>query len=275
MMKIFNENNLFHGYPGIRYNASLLRYGSDYLITYRDRRTEANVWLGRLDASFNPKGSPHMLSLAHPAIGRDDARLFYFRGYPYIAYAVLEEYWKFSVGYARLGSDLQVAEEFHLAYNGDSQKNWSFFSYHNELYCVYKTQPVHTILRIKGNKAELAYESEFNFPWCGGEIRGGASPLLSQDGRTYVHWVHSSKWRNNLQAPLYEMSYLRFEAKPPFKVVECPSQPLFRADLSTWDKTDWWCPVIFPCGAVLHWDGSWTVSCGIHDRWTELKRIYL
>src|SRR5262249_29993411 len=70
----------------------------------------------------------------------------------------------------------------------------------------------------------------------------------------------------------YNIGLLVHEDQPPFRITHFTPEPIGTADLSTWSREVWHCAVTFPCGAVRD-GGDWVLSCGVHDRWSELHRF--
>lgn len=86
----------------------------------------------------------------------------------------------------------------------------------------------------------------------------------------YHSFFHASTEQNGHR--VYHMGHYTFEAKTPFRVKSITPEPMLWANQET-RPGDQYSSVIFPCGAILR-DDHWIVSCGIHDRWTELHVFY-
>lgn len=271
----FDENNLWEGVPGKRFNPSLLPYESGYLLAARNGWAGSEIYLGKLDREFRPVGSPIRLDLYRQGeanYGREDPRLFYHDGRVHIAYAGVvggHSIRHTNVCYARLSTDLSVEETFapHYVPRNKWEKNWSFFSQEDVLYAVYGISP-HVVLRIDGGSATKAYETENALPWAGGERRGGASPVLVGD--EYWGFFH-----DRIKGPdgkyVYRTGVYTFDASPPFAPRRHVPAPIMTADLH--DKpADQYAHVVFTCGAVLA-GGEWVLSSGRHDRWMTLDKF--
>jgi predicted GH43/DUF377 family glycosyl hydrolase len=248
----FDQTTLWPGVPGLRFNASIIADGDGYVIAARNGWRGSEIYAGRLDRQFRPAGEPVKLYLRHhwfANYGREDPRLFQFGGALHIAFIGV-------VGgrmirhtnqmFARLSPGLQVEDIFHPRYAGRNlwEKNWQFFESGQQLYAVYSFAP-HKILRIEGNWAEVAYETPTPARWNPGtEVRGGASPVLVGD--EFWCFFHSRSERPRR----YMAGVYTFQAEPPFRVRRITPDPILTADGAT-KPGDQYCPVVFPCGAVL------------------------
>ncbi len=254
----FNEGNLAEGCPGRRFNPSIIADGEGYVF----------------DAWFKPCSVPVQLNLFHKLeamFGREDPRLFRYRGAIHVAYAGVigeQTFHHTSVLYARLGADLQVTELFYPYYPSRNlwEKNWAFFEHGENLYCVYSIAP-HKILRVDGNRADLAYETPVTHYWQGGEMRGGTCPVRVDD----EYWCF---FHDRVPGPgydVYRTGLYAFSAKPPFALTRLAPEPLLTAVSKTKPK-DQYCAVLFAGGAVRNGE-QWVVAHGIHDRWSELNEF--
>lgn len=273
LVKRFDEHNLSPSTPGKRFNTSIVAEGDGYILAYRTGWKGSEINLIRLDAYFAPVGDSWQLSLSHSRAnyGREDPRLFWHNDRVHVAYiGVTSNSGKVatSVLYARLTEDLQVEEVFypHLPERHMWEKNWSMFSHGGTLYATYAIAP-HRILRIDGNHAEFAYESIMPAPWHGGEMRGGASPILI--GNEFWHVFHDRIMVAGVKT--YRAGIYTFTNKPPFRVQRFIAEPIMVADGAT-RPGDQYCACVFPCGAVVDGDDL-VISSGVHDRWTELQRF--
>jgi FkbM family methyltransferase len=273
----FDETNLAVGVPGKRFNSSIIRWRDGYALAWRHGWAGSEIYVSTLDSEFRETGEPVKLDLFHKTsanYGREDPRLFLFRGQLHVAFigvmgnrrAGRVHYT--NVLYARLGDGFQVEQIFAPVYpkRNKWEKNWSFFEHDDQLYAVYSIAP-HRVLRIDGERAEMAFETPCSAKWSSGEPRGGTSPVLV--GNEFWHFFHSRSQRGRLR--VYDMGLYTFEAKPPFTIKRFTPSPIDVADPANKPR-DQYAAVVFPCGAV--WDGTnWTVSMGIHDRWTELRKF--
>ena len=253
-------------------NASIVLQGGSWVLAYRRHWSGADTWVRRLDDSLRPlPGRSVMLDLAHPAakFGREDPRWFWHDGRLHLAYAGVQG----KAGptqqlYARLRDDLTVEAKFapRSPTGAAWEKNWGFFSTGPELFAVHSISP-HVVVRIEGSRAAVRiHETPSPFPWSGGFLRGGASPVLVND--EYHVWFHGKHVVGKRMT--YTTGVYTFEAEPPFRVLSVTPDPIMHGDPETRPK-DWGINNWFPCGAVLDGD-TWVVSAGAHDRWIEVAR---
>lgn len=268
-----DENTLAPEVPGRRLNPGLLPWGDGYLFAFRSSWADADIYLTQLDREFRPTGPPAKLDLYHPTEapdGREDPRLFLFRGRVHVAYAGLNRAaGRVSVLYAPLTQDLRVVRVYcpDYAQRAEHEKNWSFFEGPDgNLYAVYSFRP-HRVLRIDGDRAELAYGTATPDCWRFGEARGGAPPVRVGD----EWWSFFHSHTADADGRAYVAGLYTFDADPPHAVRRVVPEPILSADRGT--RTDGSGPaVVFPAGAVRV-GGDWVVACGIHDHWSELHRF--
>jgi predicted GH43/DUF377 family glycosyl hydrolase len=256
---------------GTAFNGSLIRYQDRLLLAYRDGWGGSQIHVAELDEHLSPVRSTVLVGLDHErvTVGREDPRLFVHQGKLHVAFAGVarpDGAIATSALYARLTDDLRVEQVHypHLAGRNRNEKNWSFFSHNNELYCTYAIAPHHRILRVEGDRVVEAIETWNPARWTGGPLRGGASPV--RVGDQYYHFFHGRV--RTPRGVVYNLGCYTFEARPPFRVLRSTVYPLLVADLETRPKPDSYA-VLFTCGAVL--DGNrWRISAGIHDSWIEV-----
>ncbi len=270
-MARFDEKNLCPEVPGKRFNSSLMRFGAGYVFCFRNGWAGSDIYVAMLDKHFLPTGQVKKLELWHEdaSYGREDPRLFWFRGQLHVAYIGVVGRWgrvtHTNVLYARLSPTFDVEAIFHPQYDQRNlwEKNWQFFDHDGQLYAIYSIAP-HRILRIDGDQAEMVFNTPTPARWDGGEMRGGASPVLVDD-----EWWSFFHDRVSIRGHrVYRAGVYTFDSKPPFRVRRIIPKPIMTANQAT-KPADQYASVVFPCGAVRN-DDKWIVSCGIHDRWSEL-----
>lgn len=270
-LRSFDESTLCPEIGGKRFNPSLIPYGDGYLLAFRNGWCGSEIFVATLDRSFAPTGWCKQLNLsnAHWAnYGREDPRLFMFRGQLHIAFIGVvgpNDILHTSQLYARLSDSLDVERVYAPQYHARNywEKNWQFFEHDGQLYASYSISP-HRVLVIDGNNAELVYNTPTPAPWTGGELRGGASPVLVGD--EWWCFFHSRVEQNGHR--IYNTGVFCFANKPPFRMTRIIPDPILVADPRS-KPADQYASVVFAGGAVLA-DGRWIVAHGIHDRWTEL-----
>lgn len=271
----YDENSLFPQLPGKRFNPAVIEYEGGYLFCWRDGWKGSNLWACRMGRDLAPRGEPIKIDVRHPnaSYGREDPQFFLHHGSLHVAFVGVagrgNHVTKTNVLYARLNPDLSVdAIHSPKAPGVDPrrwEKNWEFFSHGGELYAVYSISP-HRVLRVRGGHAEWVHETVNPMRWEGGELRGGASPVLVGD-----EWWCFHHDRVDLAGKrLYRYSLYTFEDRAPFRVKRYVPRPLAEANPLT--NPGNYCHCIFPRGAVRDGD-DWVISCGAHDRFTEIHRL--
>lgn len=276
----YDETNLWIGTPGKRFNSSIMRSDDfesptgHYLFAFRNGWAGSDIYVGKLDKAFRPMGRCVRLELNHRRAhyGREDPRLFRFRGQIHVSYIGCVGHTnplRTHQLYARLNDRLQVEQEFspRLRVRQHWEKNWAFFEHDEQLYCVYSIAP-HKIIRIDGDATEVVAETNTPLQWSGGELRGGAAPI--RVGDEYYCFFHGKI--GTPQYSIYNTGVYTFEAKPPFRITRMTPNPIDVANIEN-KPADQWCPVLFCCGAVPV-DNHWVTANGIHDRWTEIRRYF-
>jgi len=275
-VRILPSSALLSQLEGPAFNASILRYRGRTLMAYRTGWAGAEIHLCELDDRDRP-GPSITLDLRHSlsGYGREDPRLFVFRDRLHVSFIGFDGDWNGKMAtnqlYARLRENFTVEKIWAPQIEGRPwdqwEKNWGFFEYLGELYAVYTIDP-HVVLRIDGDRAEIAAQAPNPYEWIGGRMSGGAPPVLV--GNEYWNWFHGTHdLGTNWPTRQYTIGLYTFDAEPPFGIRRFAAFPLAWADEST-RPADQHCPVIFPGGTTF--DGTtWRIACGIHDRWIEIR----
>jgi predicted GH43/DUF377 family glycosyl hydrolase len=266
----FDHHNLCPGAPGVRFNPSLIESGDGYLLAWRHGWQGCQIFACRLDREFRPTTPAKQLDLYQKGanLGREDPRWFRHKDGLHLMYTGVSARRRqvfTNVCFARVNEDTLATEDRFLPeYAGRNQweKNWTFFDHGKELYAVYTISP-HRVLKIESNHARLLFETPWEHRWSGGELRGGASPVLHH-GEWYS-FFHGLVTRNGRRR--YNVGVYTFRAAPPFDVLRYTPHPIELARLT--DVHDNYCEVTFPGGAV-HVGGQWVIAVGMHDRWSEI-----
>jgi predicted GH43/DUF377 family glycosyl hydrolase len=256
----------------VRFNPSIIESGDGYLLAWRHGWRGCNVYANRLDKDFNPVGPVKILDLSRngATLGREDPRWFRHKAdgklhLMFIGVTAERRRVYTNVCFARINEQtLQTEDRFlpHYVRRNEWEKNWQFFDYQNELYAVYSIAP-HCILKIESNHARLVHETPTNAPWSGGELRGGAAPVLH--GGEWYSFFHGLTTHGGRRR--YNVGVYKFENKPPFRITHMTPHPIELARLS--DRHDNYCEVTFP-GGLMRIGDQWCIATGIHDRWCEL-----
>src|SRR5579871_2580756 len=197
-----DEASLCAEIPGQRLNSSIVEWNGGYLLAFRDSWDDGDIFVVPLDKRFRRCGTCRKLELMHSRAkyGREDPRFFRHQGKLHVAYVGVRglsfgpiRWIASSQLYARLRDDLTVEQVYYPRYRERAwwEKSWAMFEHDGELYCVYSISP-HRILRIRGDRAELAYETPTNACWKGGKLRGGASPV--RVGNSWYHFFHGQSF---------------------------------------------------------------------------------
>lgn len=253
--------------PGQAFNPSIIHHDDRLLCCYRTGWSGSRLWLVELDQqTYQPLRESVPLRLEHPLCtgGREDPRLFNYRGSLLLQFSgVRVEGGKTTVQvlYARLTDAGEVLSVWHpeCPVSGEWEKNWQPFEHGENLYAVHRMQP-HTILRLTGDRAEVAHRNPERLPWRGpGELRGGAPPV--RVGDEYWCWFHATD--RSTKPALYTAGVATFAAEPPFQWKWITPTPVLWPE-STDLPPGWWAEVVFSGGAVLR-GSTWAVACGYHD----------
>jgi len=188
---------------------------------------------------------------------------------------------------AYMTDDLQIQKAFEFEPNGFElqtlEKNWAFFDYEGQLFCIY-TQSPYSLMTVKDNVITPYKSTPWETPWRWGLPRGGATPVY-HDGHLY-HFFHSSlqldpnvehgRWKNPRR---YHMGVVILEDKPPFRIADVSHQPIVSGYRHPEDKTLGWIDpsdhmVVFPGSAHRNDENDgWVVACGINDRHSYMLTI--
>jgi predicted GH43/DUF377 family glycosyl hydrolase len=258
-------------------NGSIIKHNDKTLFCYRmempQPRFFENQKLGivDLDKNYQPIEKTNKLLDLHSSFKGfhvEDPRLFENNGELMLAYTD-----GYKMGLANLsnndkGSYLESPKKNAIGHDG-REKNWTPFSYNNEVHFVYNTAPVHTVFDLKGN----IYQHEWNADFKYGYLRGG-TPAYNM-GDYYLSFFHSSyKLNSEKWGRVYFAGAYAFESKPPFKPIAYTKEPLIKGEFMDMGIAR---PcnvvfVVFPCGAVLN-NGEWTVSFGYNDYENRIFKI--
>lgn len=273
-----NERNFFPDLPGKRFNPALAEWDGGYVFCWRDGWKGSNLWAVRLDAGLQPVARPVRLEMGpHPecSYGREDPTLFTYRGSLHVSFVGVEgrgrQVTRTNMLYARLGADLRVEQSWTIRRppgvpSHRWEKNWQFVPSGDRLFAVYLVTPRLQVVEVlPGGATRYVVDEPHELPWSGGEVRGGATPVLR--GGEYYSFFHDRIEVGGVR--VYRAGCYTFDADT-FRAVRITRDPLIVADPKT--NPGNYCHCVFPRGAVLRGD-SWVLSCGVHDRFTEIRRI--
>jgi hypothetical protein len=265
--------------PDGHFNPSMIKWNGAVILATRDSWGHAKValwdlqprdpaWLEGFDiVPIGSFGSTHKLA---PRL--EDPRLFIapYQGKDHLhaSFSLPDGYPPkvVKVGYVRFALDLSGIEEtivMDSPHGNLYEKNWMPLVDEGEIRWVYSGKPNHVVLGGTQN-----WSTPNPFPWTGGALRGGATPVLTRlhadgaDGPVYVHFFHGCLKR--AQGSVYTIGCNVFEAKPPYRILRQTPTPLVWPDLPAADESVVKRFVLFPGGAIPH-AGAWHIACGVDD----------
>jgi predicted GH43/DUF377 family glycosyl hydrolase len=223
-----------------------------------------------------PVHPSQVLDLGHhrgDVLAQEDPRLWWHRGTPHLSYGGVADRGRgpvSSIFYARLeptdnGFDLGESHEPVYPERQAWEKNWAFFSHEDEIFAVHQIAPRHRVLHVHADTARSVAEIEWRSDWPHGDMRGGAPPI--RVGDEYWHWFHGHERRPNAPSR-YTTGIYTFAAQPPFaprRICRVPVQMPPDGEGPDGEKVP---NVVFVGGAYLE-EGTWHLSYGLHDSWSE------
>lgn len=271
----FERHTLAPHVDGIRFNPSLIRQANgDYLLAYRTGWRGSQIHAAALRPDLSWTGHDCRVTLFHrdANFGREDPRWFMFRGQRHLYYTGVVGGYRgrhTNTLYARLTDDCRVEAIYSLQIPGRRpwEKNVIPFEYDGRMYAVYQIAP-HRVLVIDGDRCEFVTEERWSVPWSGGgELRGGASPILVGD--EYWSFCHDSVDPPG-RKKCYRTWLYTFEARPPFRPRRVIPYPVQEADPQS--NHDNYADVLY-VGSATPVDGNWLLACGVHDRYSEIYSV--
>lgn len=277
------------------WNCGLIRHKGRLWLAYRYHMKEASgrcaTAIVELDEAMQPKGKSQRLMLSGPTgtEHHEDARLWEFKGDVHVSYTEMRGYrpgvdYTCVMKYARLrlrGAKWEVSQVWHPNYgmnDGRSkEKNWIFFEYDGAIHVVYGSGPLHTVIRLEGDRVTRVYETP-GAVWHFGNVRGGTPPVRQADG-SFLTLFHSSMATE--VAPHFVRYYgaaYTFEGQPPFAPLRVSTRPLMVGSEADGHQVDpryveGWKPyVVFPCGLVPM-ESGWLCSLGVNDWQCVVARL--
>lgn len=258
-----------------------------FLVRTVDEKGVRHNSVVRMDSGLTLKGT------TAAALGEEsvvdwvaDCRLFFFRNSRYVV---------FNTGHSEIPNRQFIQEvdgEFNrlskpipcLKTDGrrNVEKNWGFFEFQGELYCVYSVSPFVVLkAHLSNGRCELSECARHEWDASGyqeqfGELRGGASPFFHDGLFYYVVQSHIE----NFIGKIYSATILAFDPNRKFQPVAISTQPVFK--LSQCEYFD--IPrkmlnrsleaCLYPTGAAIIGEDFW-ISYGINDYKGCLKSYLL
>jgi predicted GH43/DUF377 family glycosyl hydrolase len=234
------------------YNASIIPFQDHYLLAFRIDRYRLPlaqnlvhfrnyIGLVLLDQNFRTIQEPVILEKLGSRCY--DPRLFMHGDRLYMSYGSAYEGDPDAVSRSRinlveicyregqffLGKSIAMKKKNICTY----EKNWSIFSYNNQLFYTYQIQP-HNVLSVDtlhGFCKQVAL-TETPFSWNFGILRGGTPALERED--CYLAFFHSGIWF--LGRHFYFMGAYTFSKTPPFEILKMSVDPFFFHDFYTSER---------------------------------------
>lgn len=261
-------------------NPSVVDFDGKKIMVYRMESipfcTTTKIGICYLNDNYQPiEGTSKILDLYSnlsgiaPGYHVEDPRLFVHNNELYISYTD-----GYTMGQAKIDPvSLTASESFYLKKPAQkkTEKNWTFFSHESKLYSVYTVSP-HVIYEMNGADYKIAFETDFPNKWKWGELRGGTSPVLTDNG--YLSFFHSSIDSTGGYRQYFIGAYL-FESKPPFKPIAISQNPIIAGEMipTHIPRLSSKIYVVFPGGVIRENDG-WQVAFGYNDYQCRLIKIY-
>lgn len=268
----YDEGNLWYGAPGKRFNPSIVEWRGNYAFVFRNGWAGSQIFLGFLNRNFEPIGGLTKLELNDPGCnyGCEDPRLLIHKGKLTLVFTGVvggNRILHTNVMLATINDNLRVDSLYCPYIEGRNlwEKNHSYFSQKENLWAVYSINP-HRVMRVIDGKGEWTYE-EPGPKWSGGELRGGAPPVLVGD--EYWSFCHDRVHSNGMLT--YRTILYTFSIKPPFRPMRIIPQPILTANQNN-RPSDQYCACVFAGGTIKSGD-DWIIAHGIHDRWSELHKF--
>jgi predicted GH43/DUF377 family glycosyl hydrolase len=256
------------------YNASIFQEGDGYLLFLRfDTLQGSNIGSVRLNKEFEVLEETFK-KLNTKSSFSEDARIFRNGDCHFL---VFNDLMPDGCRGMRMGLfDLKKRELEDLVsfevLNRKMEKNWTPFSYKNEIYFLYTIHPqkIYKASHFEKRKIECVASHHFLLEWpkIWGDVRGGTPAQLIDD--EYLAFFHSS-FEDQRGVLWYVMGAYIFASSPPFQLTGISSYPiLFEAvyDTPHHDRANPRIRALYPMGFVYERQQDMEllhVSCGEND----------
>lgn len=265
-------------------NPSWIKFNGKTIMVYRMECvpfcTFTKIGICMMDENYEPIHETNKVLNLHcelkghaPGYHVEDPRLFIHDDELYLSY---------TDGYSMLQAKvdpvtLQATESYYIKKPAREriEKNWTFFSYNGSLYSVYQIHP-HTIFKMDGANFQTMYEHEWHNAYRYGELKGGTSPVLTDDG--HLSFFHSTvDFKEGGRQ--YHMGAYLFEKEPPFNVISITDRPIIAGEVipSGIPRLSNKIYVVFPGGVIRDGD-NYKVAFGYNDyqcRYVDVSDKYL
>lgn len=262
--------------PMLCYNPTIYHASDGLRLIVKAGRRGARLWTIPLDAALDGDDcSVELTDLSLLAYhGHEDARHFRWTGDDWIAFAgVYEVNGALRVDQALAALSSTPGRTFSPWTAIPEQprpveKNWGFFEYNERLLAVYHIAG-QRIVDFKHGQARHLGSVRWRPRWCGGAMRGGASPVLHEG--LWWSFFHGALDTRSIPSRFYSVGCYAFENRPPFRPVLYTPSPVIVPPREGWPR-DLGVSVVWPGGAVWH-GGRWLLSLGIHETWSAITTI--
>jgi predicted GH43/DUF377 family glycosyl hydrolase len=231
------------------FNPSIIRFKQRLLMSFRnlknpkDSYNSSEIGLVWLTEDFEIAAEPQMLEISNYPNRAEDGRLIEVNGRLYMVYSDNEEKIITKRGFRVHILELEenngfftiVSKEKLTNYEGESEflreKNWTPFTYKDELYLSYSLNP-HLVFKplFRNNEAFTVAKSSKEIPfWVWGELRGGTQTLeIDNQYLTFFHTAKkmASSYSENKEMLHYFMGAATFKKEPPFEMTNISPEPI-------------------------------------------------
>jgi predicted GH43/DUF377 family glycosyl hydrolase len=239
-----------------------------------------------LDQDFEPVGTPQILYIHYPppfiAERQHDPRLLFVGEKLFMVYSNMVTGWRKPEIRRPFVVEILNDQELFFAstpvpvirYEGEDpskwSKNWVPFEHNKKLNLSHHINP-HIVFRFDGTIAcSTLAQTIAPVEWNYGELRGGTSAILDDDG-SYLAIFHSSVIMESVhsdgeEVPHYFMGAYTFSSDPPFALTAISSSPIIGENFFHGEPHKAWkeARVVFPGGLILGPEKIW-VAYGRQD----------
>lgn len=278
-------NSLLGGQNAPKFNASIIRWDGRVLLAYRAYRPDNGltaIYLSTLGKDWMPLGKHWLLDCPSKAKRArfEDQRFFVHKKRLWVSCSEVYEIdhgWACCQQVFRLDDNLQVDKslDIHAGHNfKHTEKNWTFFSKDDRLYCIYDVQK-QSVFEVNDQTGKVVewWDNQPRFHWPWGHLRGGNSPEYIEEGQykgylTFLHSATAHIWKRRR----YSMTAAIINPEAPFNVGWLSGEPLCYGT-----RAEDFCgsgngQCVFPCGMLLDGD-TWHVAAGVNDTFNTIFHL--
>jgi hypothetical protein len=150
--------------------------------------------------------------------------------------------WRFAVGTSLYIDYPPISINTNHESTPHDNKNWVMFEYKNTILFIQRIQPMRVVTSIPMHKnnnndnsnnnlydhsaRSISLTASKNFCWHYGELRGGTSALLVNNGKEYLGFFHSQQRISHHKVRTYFLGAYTFSSKPPFHMLKMSKTPI-------------------------------------------------